>query len=149
MLDKNLSQRDSTILSCAETITDIQYDYFMGNGALAPMTLTDVANRMGVHPSTVSRAIRNKYLQCERGTFSIRSLFTRKIEADVPENGSASNAKRIIQELIDGEDCTAPLSDQELCVALAARGIKLSRRTVAKYREQLNISSTFVRKQKN
>lgn len=148
MMAKNLMQRERTILNCAKAIVDIQSAFFTDNGLLVPMTMADVADRIGMHTSTVSRAVRDKYVQCSRGTMPIRLLFTRKLESDKAELSSTEAAKLAIRKLIDNENPMCPLSDKDIVSELEKLGIKLQRRTVSKYREQLDIPSTYVRKNK-
>lgn len=148
LLMKNISQRESTFLSCVKIIADIQRDYFTDkNSALTPMTLDDVASRAGVHISTVSRAIRGKYIQSGRGIVPLRKLFSRRLDSPHELDCSADMAKKLIAYFVEGESKSAPLSDQRLSEMLAVKGVVISRRTVAKYREQLGIPSTLSRKQ--
>lgn len=144
---KNIEQRRSTVLRCARCIVDRQEDFFRGlRSAPRPMTLTDVAADTGVHESTVSRAVKDKYLQCVRGVFPLSVFFSRALPSG-QEDRSAEQAKAALRELIDGEDKRAPLSDQKLCDALAKQDLVLSRRTVAKYRDEMGIPSAPGRKE--
>jgi RNA polymerase sigma-54 factor len=112
------------------------------------MTLADVAAVLEVHESTVSRAVKDKYLQCAHGVFPLGYFFSRSLPMSGGGDGvSAEQAKTALKALIDGEDKKKPLSDQKLCDLLAGQGIEISRRTVAKYRDELGISSTSGRKQ--
>lgn len=150
LLMKNISQRESTFLSCVKVIADIQCDYFADkNSALTPMALDDVASRAGVHISTVSRAIRGKYLQSGRGIVPLRKLFSRRLDSHHADDCSADMAKKLIAYFVEGESKASPLSDQRLSEMLSVKGVILSRRTVAKYREQLGIPSTLNRRQKS
>lgn len=150
LLMKNISQRESTFLSCLKIIVNIQQDYFTDkSSALMPMTLDDVAFRAGVHISTVSRAIRGKYIQSDRGIVPLRKLFSRRLDSHHDAGCSADMAKKLIAYFVEGESKSSPLSDQRLSEMLAVKGVVISRRTVAKYREQLGIPSTLSRKQKN
>ena len=137
---KGVEQRESTLLRCARCIVARQSRFFShGPQALVPLRMADVALELDLHTSTVSRAVREKYLQCRQGVFPLSYFFSRSVGG---EDGSAlggSAAQTLLRQLIDGEDKSAPLSDQKLCQALAAQGCAISRRTVAKYREQLGI----------
>ena len=145
---QNIEQRQATLLACARCVATRQADFFRrGPGHLHPLSLADTAATLDVHESTVSRAIRNKYLQCAYGVFPLKYFFTRALpttngEADI----SAERAKSALRALINSEDKKRPLSDQKLSQLLAAQGIQLSRRTVAKYRDELGIPSTSGRK---
>ncbi|MGN0984973.1 MAG: RNA polymerase factor sigma-54 [Candidatus Enterenecus sp.] len=145
-----IEQRRSTLLSCAQCIVERQGDFFRrGPGHLVPMTLADVAGQLEVHESTVSRAVRDKYLQCAVGTYPLSYFFSRGLgAAGQEEDGTSPDAARaLLKELIAGEDKSRPLSDQQLCRLMEERGCRLARRTVAKYRDELNIPSTAGRRQ--
>ena len=137
-----IEQRRSTLMSCAGCILELQEAFFrQGPGHLVPMSLADVAERIGVHESTVSRAVKDKYIQCSMGVYPLSYFFSRSL------GGSADAAKALLKKLIAGEDKKKPLSDQKLCEQMSAQGCPLSRRTVAKYRDELHIPSTTGRKQ--
>ena len=139
-----IAQRQDTLLRCAQAIVDRQGDFFRaGEQALRPLRLADVADAVGIHESTVSRAVREKYLQCQRGVYPLGYFFSRG-GAGGDMGGAA--AKAALRRLIDGEDKAHPLSDQKLCEALAQAGCPISRRTVAKYRDELNIPGASGRK---
>lgn len=148
-----LSQRESTLTRCTKAIVAHQQDFFrFGAQALLPLRLADIAQELGVHESTVSRAIREKYLQCAQGTYPLRYFFSRNVSGTEQTSGTptgvgAAAARIMLAELIEQEDKAHPLSDQQICQELAKKGCSLSRRTVAKYREELNIPSTYGRKQ--
>ena len=110
------------------------------------MTMKQVADRVGVHESTVSRATANKYVATSHGLFSLRSFFSAGVSAVDGSTMSATRVKREIRELIMAEDSTHPLSDQALTELLTKQGIAVSRRTVAKYREELEILPSCRRK---
>ena len=142
-----IAQRRDTLLRCAQAIVDRQEDFFRrGEQALRPLRMADVADAVGIHESTVSRAVREKYLQCQRGVYPLGYFFSRG-GAGGDMGGAA--AKAALRRLIDGEDKAHPLSDQKLCEALAAGGCPISRRTVAKYRDELNIPGASGRKARN
>ncbi len=139
-----ITQRRDTLLRCAQAIVDRQEEFFrLGEQALRPLRMADVADAVGIHESTVSRAVREKYLQCQRGVYPLGWFFSRG-GAGGDMGGAA--AKAALRRLIDGEDKAHPLSDQKLCEALAAEGCPISRRTVAKYRDELNIPGASGRK---
>ncbi len=145
-----IEQRRSTLMSCAECILELQESFFRkGPGHLVPMSLSDVAGRIGVHESTVSRAVKDKYIQCSMGVYPLSYFFSRSLGATAPGSDTASPdaAKALLKKLIAEEDKRKPLSDQKLCELMAAQGCALSRRTVAKYRDELHIPSTAGRKQ--
>lgn len=144
---KSIEQRRSTLLSCAQVIVARQEAFFRhGAGHLQPLTLADVAKEMEVHESTVSRAIKAKFLQCARGTFPLSHFFSRSLQAGEGDI-SSDRVKGMIQTLIGKEDPKRPLSDQKICDILAGQKIYLSRRTVAKYRDEMGIPSTSGRKE--
>ena len=107
--------------------------------------MADVAQSLGVHESTVSRAVREKYLQCRMGIFPMSYFFSRS-SASAEQSGANVAARIRLRQLIDQEDKAHPLSDQKLCELLAQDGYTLSRRTVAKYREEMNIPGTSGRR---
>ncbi|WP_251862124.1 RNA polymerase factor sigma-54 [Clostridium sp. Marseille-Q2269] len=148
-LIKSIENRKSTIHRVLEKILEIQRDYFdFGIKFLRPMTLKEIADSLGMHESTISRAIRDKYINTNRGTILIKDLFTTGITAtnSTGEDISAEFIKREIKELIDKEDKKKPISDQIICNILNNKGIQISRRTVAKYREDMGIKSSKCRK---
>ncbi len=145
MLQQSLKQRHSTVVNCFNVIAKIQKAYLNG-GDIVPMTLRDVAELAELHESTVSRAISGKYIQCSRGVFPVKSLFSRAIHSESGGPASAINIKATISQLIDSEDKLHPLSDQQICDSLKTKGMDLSRRTVAKYRSELNIPPATGRK---
>lgn len=145
---KSIEQRRGTLLKCAQEILDLQEDFFRrGRGHLRPMSLADIAARVGLHESTVSRAIRDKYIQCTHGVYPLGYFFSRGLSAQAGQEGaSPDQAKSLLKALIDGEDKAKPLSDQKLCQMMEAQGCPISRRTVAKYRDELRIPCTTARR---
>ena len=140
----SLERRGSTLRSCAQAILDTQRPFFAGQtGELAPMKLTSLAEQLGVHPSTISRTARGKYLQCRQGTYPLRYFFSRAVSEQGPYQQAV---KRKLLELVKAEDPKRPLSDQKLVELLDAQGIQLARRTVAKYRLELGLGSSTARK---
>lgn len=146
---RSIEQRRSTLLQCAQCILELQEPFFRkGPGHLIPMSLADVAQRVGVHESTVSRAVKDKYLQCSTGVYPLNYFFSRSLgTAAGGDVACADQAKALLRQLVSSEDKRKPLSDQKLCELMAAKGCVLSRRTVAKYRDEMGIASTTGRKQ--
>ena len=144
----NIEQRRETILRVVKEIVKRQRDFLdNGPGCLKPMTMSMVAESLGIHESTVSRAVAGKYAQLPRGVFPLRGLFTSHVLGESEqENASAAQAKSALKKLLDSEDPRHPLSDQKLAVLLEAHGISISRRTVVKYREQMGYASSVKRK---
>lgn len=140
---KNLRNRSSTILRCANIIVRYQEEFFRG-GSLTKMTLRDVAAEMGVHESTVSRTARGKYIQCTRGVIEMISLFSRDAGQNI--GVSREHIKDRIRALIAQEDPKKPLSDEKLIKLLSQEGLIISRRTAAKYRMELGILPASARK---
>lgn len=136
-----VGQRESTLQRCAQVIVERQNEFFRrGPMALMPLRLVDVAQELGLHESTVSRAVREKYLQCQRGVYPLSYFFSRRAAGEEQATSmGATAARELLRRLIDQEDKTHPLSDQKLCERMALEGCPLSRRTVAKYRDEMNI----------
>ena len=109
--------------------------------------MVDVAEWMQVHESTVSRAVKDKYLQCEKGVFALADFFSKAVATDHAEEISVQQIQKRLTELMETEDKRHPLSDRELTERLTAEGIRISRRTVAKYRENMGIPGASGRKQ--
>ncbi len=140
----SLDRRGSTLRRCAAAILDAQRPFFAGEtGELAPMSLLSLSESLALHPSTISRATRDKYLQCRQGTYPLRYFFSRAIGEQGP---SRQAVKQRLLTLVRGEDPRRPLSDQRLCELLAEEGIQVARRTVAKYRMELRLPSSTARK---
>ena len=138
-------QRGSTLLRCAQVVVERQGEFFRsGPEALRPLRMGEVAQELGLHDSTVSRAVREKYLQCPQGLYPLSWFFSRN--AGVGEGLSGTAARKLLLRLIDGEDKGKPLSDQQLSEEMAREGCPISRRTVTKYREELGIPSASGRK---
>ena len=146
LLTQGINQRDKTIYSVSRVLLNLQPAFFeSGIAALAPLTLKEVASVLEVHESTISRAIRNKYIRTPHGIFAFRNLFTRGISNTSGKMDSVQYIKKRIQELVASEDKSKPYSDQQITNELVSEGIQISRRTVAKYREELNILSSSKR----
>ena len=131
-------------------IVERQKAFFLQKeGSLLPLKLADVAEALQVHESTVSRAVKEKYLQCERGIFPLQAFFSKALAAggtEGEETISAESIRQQIRVLIEQEDKKKPLSDRELTEKLMAAGVQISRRTVAKYREGMEIPGAAGRK---
>lgn len=144
-----LQQRYATMSICMKCILEFQNEYFVSGdeNKLKPMILKDIATRVNMDLSTISRMANSKYVQTPYGTFLLKSLFSESMSRDDGEEVSSREIKSILKELIDGEDKKAPLTDDELCEALNTKGYQIARRTVAKYREQLEIPVGRMRKE--
>ena len=142
-----IARRGSTLMALAEFLLEHQQDFFLhGESRLAPLKMKDAAASIGVHESTISRAVRDKYLQCPWGLFPLSYFFSAGVGGEDKEQTSARRIKTEIRALVDQEDTAKPLSDQKICDMLQEKGIAVSRRTVAKYREEMGIGSTRERK---
>lgn len=144
---RSIHQRNQTLLKVARAIVEFQRAFFAeGPKRLAPLTLKDVADDIGVHETTVSRIANRKYMQTDWGIFELRYFFTNSISGAGSRGSSFSKegVKTVIKEIIEAEDSI--LSDRDIVEVLARKGIKLARRTVAKYRGELDLNSSFGRK---
>ncbi|HXA16781.1 MAG TPA: RNA polymerase factor sigma-54 [Thermoanaerobaculia bacterium] len=147
-LIKSLDQRQRTIYKVAESIVKHQREFLeKGIDYLRPLVLRDVADDIQMHESTVSRVVSNKYMHTPRGLFLMKYFFHSGIDSDTGEDISSLTVKKKIQGFIDGEDPRKPLSDSKIMKILNDEGINIARRTVAKYRDELNIPSSTDRKQ--
>ena len=149
-LIKNIEQRKQTILKVCLAIIGRQRDFLdQGIDQLKPMMIKEVAEEIGVHPSTVSRAVANKYVHTSQGVFELRYFFSESVQG--PEGGGTSLLilKRRVKKLIEEEDPARPLTDEQITRILQSQGIQVTRRTVAKYREDMKIPSTHQRRVKN
>lgn len=143
ILIQNIGKREETLAAVAEAIVDWQRDFFdKGKAFLKPMNLLDIAQELDVHESTVSRAVRDKYLECRWGIFELKYFFSNKTS-----DGNNCNVLTCIQEIIRSENKQKPLSDAKIAEQLEKEGIRISRRTVTKYREQMQIPNTQMRKE--
>lgn len=143
---ESILHRNTTIQKCAERIMDVQQEFFRGNTTkLAPMSFSEMAEYLDLHPSTISRAIKNKYLQCNQGTFPLRYFFNRAVGS---QGVSRQSVKQLLLHLIREENHDTPYSDQELYEILVEQKIDISRRTIAKYRLESGIPSSTMRRKK-
>ena len=146
-LIKSLHQRQQTILNIAREIVKRQREFMeKGVANLKPMTMAQIAQVVGVHETTVSRAVSGKYMQTPQGMFEMRFFFTAGLHSTTGTDVSNASVKGMIAEIFKSENPAKPLSDQEAVAMLAAKGITIARRTVAKYREELNILPSNLRK---
>jgi len=149
-LMRNIAQRKSTILRTCEIIVRRQQDFLdIGVEGLRPMMIKEVAEEIGVHPSTVSRAVANKYAHTPQGVIELRFFFSEGSNGPEGADTPLLVLKRKVRKLIEDEDAGHPLTDDQLAAMLQAQGIQLTRRTVAKYREDMNIPSTHQRRRRD
>jgi len=149
-LMKNIEQRKHTILRVCQSIIARQGEFLdHGPDALKPMMIKEVAEEVGVHPSTVSRAVASKYAHTSQGVLELRSFFSESVNG--PEGGGMSllTLKRLVKKMIEEEDSSKPLTDEQIAKKLDDAGIHVTRRTVAKYREDMRIPSTHQRRVKS
>jgi RNA polymerase sigma-54 factor len=143
----SIEQRQRTIERITREIINAQKDFFEnGVSHLKPLTMTQIADVVGVHETTVSRAIANKFIRTPHGVFDFKYFFTPGYQADSGASVSNTSVKEMIADLINMEDKASPLSDQELVARLQEKGITIARRTVAKYREELGILPSNLRR---
>ncbi|MFA5263927.1 MAG: RNA polymerase factor sigma-54 [Opitutaceae bacterium] len=146
-LISSIEQRQQTIERIAREIVRVQEDFFEhGVAQLKPLTMTQIADVVGVHETTVSRAIANKYMRTPHGIFEMKFFFTPGYQADSGASVSNKSVKEMIADLTIMEDKASPLSDQEIVAKLQGKGLKVARRTVAKYREELGILPSNLRR---
>jgi RNA polymerase sigma-54 factor len=145
----SIKQRQNTLLLTMNAILQYQYEYFLTGDEtkLKPMILKDIADEVGLDVSTVSRVANSKYVQTDFGIISLKFFFSEGITTDDGEEVSNREVKKILQDAIEGEDKSKPLPDERLMEILKEKGYNIARRTVAKYREQLNIPVARLRKQ--
>jgi RNA polymerase sigma-54 factor len=149
-LIKNIEQRKQTIVKVCYAIIGRQRDFLdFGIDQLKPMMIKEVAEEIGVHPSTVSRAVANKYAHTPQGVFELRYFFSESVNGPEGSNTSLLILKRRVKKLIEEEDPARPLTDEQITRILQSQGIQVTRRTVAKYREDMHIPSTHQRRVKN
>jgi RNA polymerase sigma-54 factor len=142
-----VQQRQHTLLNIAREIVARQRDFFdLGPAHLRPMTMSNVAQAVGVHETTVSRAVSGKYLASPRGLFELKYFFTSGYTTSDGESVSNESVRQAIAEIVRAEDSRRPLSDQDIVAMLSERGLPIARRTVAKYREQIGILPSHLRK---
>jgi RNA polymerase sigma-54 factor len=146
---RSLNQRNQTIYKVAKYIVDKQKDFIeKGMEFIKPLTLIELAQEIGVHESTVGRVVANKYIMTSRGVFPLKYFFHKSLSGDFGEEISSLRVKEKIRKLVEQEDKRNPLSDIEIEEILAKENFKIARRTVAKYRKQLQIAPSHIRKRK-
>jgi RNA polymerase sigma-54 factor len=147
---RNIEQRKNTILRTCEAIVRRQREFLeQGVEALKPMMIKEVAEEIGVHPSTVSRAVSSKYVHTPQGVFELRFFFSEGVSGPEGSGTPLMLLKRKVKKLIEDEDPQKPLTDDLIASVLQSQGIEVTRRTVAKYREDMNIPSTHQRRVRN
>lgn len=144
-----VKQRQNTLLSTMQAIIDFQYEYFMDGdeNKLKPMVLKDIANTTGYDISTISRVCNSKYIETDFGIFSLKTFFSEGSKNKAGEDVTIKEIKNVLQNIIEKEDKRKPFTDDKLVGLLSAHGYKIARRTVAKYREQLNIPNAKMRRE--
>jgi RNA polymerase sigma-54 factor len=144
-----IKQRQNTLLLTMEAIIQYQEEYFKDGDEtlLRPMILKDIAEKTNLDISTISRVVNSKYIQTHFGIFSLKYFFSEGMQKDSGEEVSTREIKKILQECIDNESKSKPLTDEKLAEILQEKGYQIARRTVAKYREQLNIPVARMRKE--
>ena len=144
-----IKQRQNTFMSTMNAILKYQHDYFIDGdeSKLKPMVLKNIAEMTGLDISTISRVVSSKYIQTHFGVFPLKYFFSEGLSTESGEEVSTREIKKVLSECVDAEDKTKPLTDEELVNLLSAKGYKVARRTVAKYREQLNIPIARLRKE--
>jgi RNA polymerase sigma-54 factor len=144
---RNIEQRKNTIVRTCEVILRRQHEFLEhGEQSLKPMMIKEVAEEIGVHPSTVSRAVANKYVHTPQGVYELRYFFSEGVNGPEGADLPLVLLKRKVKKLIEDEDASKPLTDDQLAAELQRQGIKVTRRTVAKYREDMQIPSTHQRR---
>lgn len=143
----SILQRQNTLMKTMRTIVSLQEDFFKHGEGLKPMILKDVADRINMDISTVSRVVNGKYVQTNFGVYELKYFFSEGLETESGEEVSSREVKNVLQEIIDNEDKHKPYSDQALTDLLKEKGYKVARRTVSKYREQLQLPVARLRKQ--
>lgn len=144
---RSIEQRRITIYKVVESILKFQIDFFnIGEKGLKPLTLKEVADDIGVHESTVSRATNGKYVQTPRGLYELKFFFSSGLSSNRGGDVSSTSIKSVIRDIIEEENIRKPYSDQQISNILKEKGISISRRTVAKYRDELEIPSSSMRR---
>lgn len=146
-LIRNVEQRQQTILRIARAIVEVQHDFLeRGIEYIKPLTLQEIADKVGVHEATVSRTTRGKYMQTPQGLFEMKFFFSPGLKRDGGEAQSSKSVQSIIKKMIDEEDKSKPYSDQKIADLLKKQGLNIARRTVTKYREAMGILPTSMRR---
>jgi RNA polymerase sigma-54 factor len=147
-LQRNITQRQQTILKVAQAIVGVQEAFFeKGVEHIVPLKLQDIADVVSVHESTVARTTRGKYIQTPQGLFELKYFFSPGLQKDSGESQSSKSIQAMVEKIINEEDKKKPLSDQKISVMLKEQGVNVARRTVAKYREGRGILPTNMRRE--
>lgn len=145
-LPKYIKDRENSIEKVARAIVSRQFDFLKGTGPLKPLSEKEIAEETGLHPSTISRIVQNKYIETGDGIFALKHFFTGPVKTDSQTNSSSAEVRGIIKTLVESEKPSSPFTDDKLAEILKSRGFKIARRTVAKYRAVLNILPSSMRK---
>ena len=146
---KNLQQRNDTILKVANEIVKLQQNFFeFGPVAIRPLVLKDIAEILELHESTISRVSTQKYLSCRQGTFEFKYFFSSQVQTKTGGSISSTAIKTLMSQIIEAEDALTPLSDTDLVNMMSNQGIVVARRTIAEYRDILQIPPVHLRKRK-
>jgi RNA polymerase sigma-54 factor len=149
-LMKNIEQRKHTIIRVCQAIIQRQREFLdHGIDHIKPMMIKEVAEEVGVHPSTVSRAVANKYAHTPQGVYELRYFFSEPVNGPEGSNIALLTLKRRVKKMIEEEDSVHPLTDEQIAKKLEEEGVRVTRRTVAKYREDMRIPSTHQRRVKS
>lgn len=144
---KNLQSRNDTLLKVARKIVEYQYEFFsQGEQAMKPLVLADIADAIGLHESTISRVTNQKYMHTPRGVYELKFFFSSHVSTATGGECSSTAIRALIKKIVAGENARKPLSDNKIASLLGEQGIKVARRTIAKYRESLNIPPSNERK---
>ena len=144
-----LKQRHNTLKSTMEAILEYQHEYFMDGDEshLKPMVLKDIAEKTGFDISTISRVVNSKYIETHFGIFPLKYFFSEGLENQEGEEVSTRELKKALKDCVDSEDKRKPLTDDQLVAEMGKKGYKVARRTIAKYRDQLDIPKARLRKE--
>jgi RNA polymerase sigma-54 factor len=143
----SILQRQNTLMNTMQTIVALQEKFFRHGEGLKPMILKDIAERVNLDISTISRVVNGKYVQTNFGVFELKYFFSEGIETESGEEVSSREVKKAVEDIVEEEDKGSPLSDKVIAKKLKDLGYKVARRTVSKYREKLNIPVARLRKQ--
>jgi RNA polymerase sigma-54 factor len=143
----SIRQRQTTLMNTMKTIVALQEEFFKHGEGLKPMIMKDIADRVNLDVSTISRVVNGKYVQTKFGVFELKYFFSEGIQTEGGGEVSSREVKKIVRQIIDDEDKQNPLSDKSITQKLKEKGYKVARRTVSKYRETLNLPIARLRKQ--
>ncbi len=147
-LERSIEQRKITLYRVSKAIVDKQKEFFQkGEKYIKPMVLAEIGYELGLHESTISRVVNNKYMETPRGVYELKFFFSGKVETKTGDSMSMLAVQEIIRDLINKEDKKKPYKDKEISEFLEKKGIKVSQRTIANYREAMDILPTYLRKE--